>query len=374
VARRILHVLAPASYGGLERVVECLALGQRARGHDVHVAALVDPKVAEPPLLPALREGGVQVVSLALASRAYAGALQQLLGTCRALGPYVLHSHGYVTDVLAAVGKGRIAAPVVSSVHGFTGGDWKNRLYEWMQCRAYRRFEGVLAVSEKLAHDLVDRGVPARRLHVVPNAFPGMVAAHTKDGARRALGIPTDAFCIGWVGRVSREKGLDVLIDALPDLAGLPWQLTVVGDGLERDRLEKQAEESGFGPRVSWRGAVPQAYDLIPAFDVLVLSSRTEGTPMVLLEAMSLSVPVVATAVGGIPGVVSPAEALLVAPEDPAALATAIRSIHDHQTEARERALRARVRLETKFAMAGWLDRHDEVYDAVQPPVKRFTV
>jgi len=93
-----------------------------------------------------------------------------------------------------------------------------------------------------------------------------------------------------------------------------------------------------------------------------VLSSRTEGTPMALFEAMAAGVPIVATAVGGVPQVVSSAEAILVPPDDPTRLAAAIRETLRDPAAARDRARAARCRLEREFAVQPWLERYDMLY------------
>jgi glycosyltransferase involved in cell wall biosynthesis len=110
---------------------------------------------------------------------------------------------------------------------------------------------------------------------------------------------------------------------------------------------------------------VVEAAALFPAFDMFVLSSRTEGTPMALFEAMAAGVPVVATAVGGVPQVVSPAEALLVPPDDPANLAAGIREVLSNPDAAHARACAARRRLEREFAVQPWLARYDMLYDTL---------
>jgi glycosyltransferase involved in cell wall biosynthesis len=113
---------------------------------------------------------------------------------------------------------------------------------------------------------------------------------------------------------------------------------------------------------VQWHGLVPDAADLYPAFDAWVLSSRTEGTPIALLEAMAARVPVVATAVGGVPDVVGPAEALLVPPEQPRALAAAVASILTDPAQAALRAEAAYQRVTEAYSPGAWLDAHVALY------------
>ena len=360
MTRRILHLLSPAPFGGLESVVELLAIGQHRRGIDVSVGVLVQEGDAEVALVRRLRDAGVPVRILATAPRRHDRQRRLVAALLREGRPDVLHSHGYVGDVMAWLTRGAGGTPHASTVHGFTGGGFKNRLYEWLQCRSFRGAGAVVAVSAKLAKDLEARGVPRERIQVVRNAWGAADDPLTTAPRRAAPGCS-----LGWVGRVSHEKGLDVLVNALPLLPMRDWRLTIVGDGRERSLLELQVRDAGLGDRVTWTGAVPTASDYIRSADLLVISSRTEGTPMTLLEAMSARVPVVATRVGGIPDVVSEREAWLVPPDDPAALAAAIGNACVDRAEARRRADAARARLDAEFAVGPWLARYDIVYDSL---------
>jgi glycosyltransferase involved in cell wall biosynthesis len=361
---KLVHVLAPATFGGLERVVHALATGQRRRGHDVHVIVLVEPDTAEPLIAAQLRDDGVPVISITLPGRAYWTQLRRLREHFARLTPDVIHTHGYLPDVLSTLLMPRVSARRASTVHGFVGSTRRGRLYEWLQCRAYRWVDAV-AVSQKLAKDLVQRGVPAGRVHVIANAAVPIENRLSRQAAREHLGIPSASFTIGWVGRVSREKGLDVLIDALPALRDLDARVTVIGDGPERAALDDRARRIAEGTPVAWAGIIPDAARFLRAFDVVVISSRTEGTPMVLLEAMAVGVPVVTTAVGGIPDVVTKEEAILVPSENPAALAAAIRSVHADRAAAIERAQRAVLRLATSFSAENWLAQYDQLYETL---------
>lgn len=356
----IVHVLAPAYFGGLERVVQNLATGQRARGHDVRVLFLLDERQREPLLTDALRDAGVPVQRVVTRGRAYRRQLAVLRSLARDPRVHVIHSHGYLPDVLVRLAL-RARAPIVSTIHGFTG---SSRIYEWMQLRALRAFDAVVPVSATVATRLAGAGVTLSRIHVVRNAWSPVGPPLTRDTARQALGIPADAPVLGWVGRISREKGLDVLLEALP-LLPADIELAVVGDGPLRAALTARAESSGVGGRVTWCGTVPDAERYLAAFDTLVISSRTEGTPMTLLAAMDARVPVVSTAVGGIPAVVSPAEASLVPPDDAPALAEAIRDAITNRESATARAHAAHARLAREFDAASWLDTYDALYRQV---------
>jgi len=364
----VLHVVAPGEIGGLERVVQLLAQGQACAGEQVHVALVLDRASADHALVASLASDRVTPHPIVVPGRAYwreRGAIREL---SRRLRPGIVHTHGYRPDIVDAGAVRRLGIPTVTTVHGFTGGGRKNRLYERLQRRVYRKFDAVVVVSRPLMGQLIASGVPPQRVHLVQNAWQESALPLDRAAARRTLGLREDGFVIGWVGRLSDEKGPDVLVDALVHLRDLPVTISVVGNGSERDALASRAQRHGVERLVRWHGGVPEAGRLFAAFDVFVLSSHTEGTPMVLFEAMAAGVPIVATGVGGVPDVVSPAEAALVAPADPVALAAEIRAMYRDPASGRARAQRARARLISNFAIAPWLDRYAAIYRLVSRP------
>lgn len=348
----VVHVVAPGQVGGLESVVLALTAGQAARGDRVHVAAILD---GQPPekhaFLDSLR---VEHSVITVPPRGYGRERAAVADLCARLKPDVVHTHGYRSDVVDAAAARRSRVPTVTTVHGFTGvGGWKGRLYEYLQRRAFRRFDAVVAVSRPIETILHDDGVRPSRVHLIPNAYASRPFA-SRDEARRTLGLG-DGFIAGWIGRLSREKAPDVFVAALEAVDGA-ISGAIIGSGREVPRDAR---------RVVLLGQIPDAARLITAFDVLVLSSRTEGTPIVLFEAMAAGVPVVATAVGGVPDVVTDREALLVPSEHPGALARAIAAVRDDPAAARTRADAAAIRLATQYAVGPWVERYAAVYRGV---------
>ncbi len=362
----VLQVLSSAWLGGLERVVEMLSTGLLARGHDVHVVVFSGPGAAQAPLVDALRSAGVGVETRTVPARAYAREGRETAELCRRVVPAVVHTHGYRADVVGAAAARRAGFPTVTTAHGFAGGDLKNRLYEGLQVRAFRRFDAVVAVSAPMADFLVARGVPSARVHTIVNAWRPGPPPLARAAARAALGVGAEGFRVGFVGRLSREKGADVLLEALGRLRPQGVRLSVLGDGRERRALEAAAARLGLADAVTWHGVVPDAGRLMPAFDALVMPSRTEGTPVALFEAMAASVPAVVTAVGGVPDVVTDGEAILVPPDRPDALADAILRVRRDPDGAGVRAAAARRRLAERFGDGPWLDAYERLYAQVQ--------
>ncbi len=341
-----------------------MAAGQRRRGHDVWVVPLLRPGAILPAWLAELRTASVAVEPLVAPRWGYLTQLRGLTDLCRDRRPSVVHTHGYHADVIAGFAARRAAVPTVTTVHGFVRGDWKNRLYERLQRRAFRTFDAVMPVSRAMAGELRRSGVSPDRLHVVPNAFEAAGDALPRAAAREQLGLTDGCFHAGWIGRLSPEKGADLMLLALARVPDDGLCLSVLGDGVDRARLEALAARLGVAHRVTWHGVQPQAARLAAAFDAIVLSSRSEGTPIVLFEAMAAGTPVIATAVGGVPDVVSPAEAVLVPPDDPAALSAALEAVRTDRAGAAARARAATRRLAEQFAAEPWLRRIEDVYTA----------
>lgn len=364
---RIVHATAPSEYGGLERVVMDLAVGLGGRGHQVTVIAVVDSRGAPHPFEQAGEHRGVTVETVSVPPRRYSAEIDTVTRILRRSRPDVVHTHGYRPDVLHALAARRAGVPLVTTLHGFTGGGMKNRFYEWLQIRSVRSFNAVVAVSEPMAKDLGRRGFDARRLRVIRNAWRPRPASKSAHEARAQLGVPAERFHVGWVGRLSLEKGPDILLDALASLPAGEVLTSIIGDGPLADSLQERVGSEDIR-EVRFAGAIHDAGSLFAGFDAFVLSSRTEGTPMVLLEAMAAGVPVIATRVGGVPDVIDEDSGFLVSSGDATGIAEAICSVRRHPEEAARRVGRAREILRDRFAYDSWLDAYERVYSFVRRP------
>jgi glycosyltransferase involved in cell wall biosynthesis len=354
-----VHLLAPQATGGLERAVELMAGGLASRGYLITAVLLLDPTGEMPPIAGGLETAGVTVRPIRVPRRYYWREVRQVAQIIRSVGAGILHTHGYRGDVVGYLAGRDAGCALVATVHGFTGGDLKNRFYEWLDHLVLRRFDAVLAVSAELSQHLSRRGVPAARVRVVENGI-GAPDFLSRMEARRMLGLRPEGPCVGWVGRMTPEKGADLALRALLPLVAEGIQVAMVGDGPERETLQRTASDG-----IHWLGSVPGAGRYLPAFDVLVLSSRTEGTPMVVLEAMQAGVPVVAFGVGGVPALLGEGAGTLVRPHDVTALGEAVRYLLATPEEARRRARVALDLVGRRFSLDSWLDRLEVVYGEV---------
>lgn len=364
----IAHVLAPNTTGGLESVVLALAVGQLHSGHTVRVIAVETLGTDSSSFTSTLAAAGIEVLRLRVRGRGYLRERTAVAALCRRFRPDVVHTHGYRPDVVDGPAIRRLGIATVSTIHGLTNHEsLKGRFLHWLQARALRYYDAVAVVSRPLVQAYAERGISPDRLHCVPNGWGGTVPLE-RGAARASLGLHEHDLVIGWIGRLSAEKGADVFIEAMARVARRhasesPLKAVIIGDGPERESLREQARAVGLADlQIEWLGVVPGAGRLAAAFDVFVLSSRSEGTPIALLEAMAAGAPVVATSVGGVPDVVTRAEALLVPPDEPLALAAAIDDSLRHRPAALARAAAARQRLATEYDLGLWLSRYERVY------------
>jgi glycosyltransferase involved in cell wall biosynthesis len=219
--------------------------------------------------------------------------------------------------------------PVVVKVHGsdiLTLDRYPERRAPTIEC--VRAADAIVAVSNDLRNELLRLGCRPECAHVVYNGVD-LCTFHpgNRTEARQRLGMSKGPSIL-YVGNLVAVKQVHVLIDAMAELArdGSAIQCHLVGDGPLRGQLSRQAEYLGLGERVIFHGSRPHAElaTWYRAADVVVLPSRSEGVPNVVLEAMACDIPVVASRVGGIPEIANDESCILVPPGDATAIANAV--------------------------------------------------
>ena len=359
----IAHVLAPADVGGLETVVRSLALGHSAMGHSVDLIAVLDSPGNR--FVEEARDAGIRVHVVESPARSIRPERRGIRDFLTRNHVDVLHSHGYRSDILNLGIARQMGVPSVTTLHGFSATDRKGRMYEWLQLRGARRASAIVAVSTNVADRVVASGATRESVHLIRNATAPTSTPLSAEAARMKLGLGAGQH-IGWIGRLSAEKGPDVMIEAMRHLSDLPVTLSFIGDGPDLASLKRQADTAGVASRVIFHGLIRDAASLIRGFDLIALSSRTEGTPMVVLEGMAARIPIVAPRVGGIPDMLSATEALLVDPENPQALASAIRATLSDPGASAARAIRAHERMVADFDLDRWLVNYENLYRSIQ--------
>lgn len=370
LSRTILHLRSSRSLAGPERHLLELLPGLAELGFAAEVALLYRRRQGDPaehPLLGGLAAAGIPACQIDDPDRLGRTARRALAERLRRGDVAALHGHDPKSDWVIArsaratgAGAGPQSMRRLATLHLYTRETMPLRLYRHLDRRLLRRFDGVIAVTSALAAELArsTRRQGGPRGRIIPNGIDGgrlrARAAAALPSVRAELATlsrPGNAGGSGGgpvllaAGRLARQKGFDLLLDALPAvLVRHPGLLLLIaGEGPERSALATQAERLRLQGRVHFLGARGDLAALLAAADGFVLSSRGEGSPFVLLEALALGVPVVATAVGGVAEMLgSGAESELVSPGDPAALAGSILRLLQFPESARRRAEAAR--------------------------------
>ncbi|MFT3761957.1 MAG: glycosyltransferase family 4 protein [Pseudoxanthomonas sp.] len=220
----------------------------------------------------------------------------------------VLHVHDYKSAFYAILASRKLHVPIVATVHGWVNSSLSLRIYNRIEVAIMRRFDALIVVAESQIQRLLGAGLPRKRIHRIDNG----IGIPARDGSatplsRAALGIPEDAYLFAAVGRLAPEKNLALLLEAFAvQSARAPGSfLMLVGDGPDRAALESQAASLGLDGKILFTGNRDDVQAIYPLIDCLVMPSLSEGMPLVILEAMSHGIPIVASAVGEIPRLLS---------------------------------------------------------------------
>ncbi len=285
----------------------------------------------------------------------------------------VLLCHGYKANLLGRMAARVCGIPAVAVARGWTSEDWKVQLYETVDRLHLRYMDRVVCVSHAQATKVKRGGVPPGKIVVIPNASGLSPIEHTAaDGRVRLQSFLDDPgeWLVVSAGRLSREKGFSVLVEAARRVIDkLPSaRFIIFGEGVQRSVLERQIAQARLNHVVALPGHRGDWTQLLPSADLFVLPSLTEGLPNVLLEAGSAGVPVVATAVGGAPEVVQHGvTGLLVPPQDPSALAERLIELLPDESRRQQMGRAARWHVTTRFSFSVQAQMYDRLFRELLP-------
>jgi glycosyltransferase involved in cell wall biosynthesis len=377
-----LRVIARLNVGGPALHVAYLTAGLAPRGYDTTLVAGTIARGEESMAFVADAHN-VHVETLGDLHREISPirdlrAIVQLAQLIRRERPTILHTHtakaGAVGRIAALLARGARPPIVIHTFHGHVLRGYFGRVktfgFRTLERWLARTSTALVAVSPEVRDDLVALGVaPASKFTVVRLGIdlPRRVdndAAQRRE-ARRQMGLRDEAFVVGWVGRMTAVKRTELVVRALQDLVArnVDAFVVLVGDGPDRDQLERYAHELGVIKRCLFLGYQEDVARFYDAIDVLVLPSINEGTPVSVIEALAARRPAVATRVGGVPDVVRDGiDGFLVDADDVDALATRLAEL------AADPELRARMgeaghaRVIERYAVARLVDDVDRLY------------
>lgn len=351
----IVHVLSSFGVGGQERVALDLAIGQRARGHTVSAISLAPPP--DGPIADELTAAGIEVTRVPKRGGLDPTLVPRLAHALRQREADIVHTHNPLPLIYGAPAARLVGAAAIHTKHGINPGGRAHRL---LRRAAAQLAHAFVAVSDTTAEQArAQRDMPASRLHTIPNGI--RLDRYAPDAEARAamrveLGLG-DAWVVGTVGRLDQYKNQALLVRAMAPLLSSDLRLVIVGDGDHRAEVEAAVAALPEPRWVVMTGRRMDVPRIVHAFDVFALSSKTEGLPLVVPEAMSAGLPIVATAVGGLPSVIDDGLTGLLVPVDEAALRGALRTLASDRERARTMGAKAR-----EVALARY--SHDRMVDA----------
>lgn len=314
----IIHLRSTGFFGGPERAI----LGQCLSQSDFDfVCASFVRGDAPNTFLEKANQAGLETARIVDSFAGDFRVIRQIRQLLKRTGTSLLVSHDYKANFFGRLAVQGSGVRQIAHFRGRTAEDQKVRLYNFIDGILLRRMSRVLAVSEKSGQYLEDIGVSAEAISIVPNAIENEKLAPV-DFHRQA--DPDRPRRLVAAGRLSYEKGYDVLLDAVALIHNQApsFTLHIYGHGLEEKGLKESADRLGITDVILFEGFVD---DILPVFrqsDFLVLPSRSEGMPNVILEAWSQKLGVLSTTVGGVPEMITHGSSgLMVPPENPEALA-----------------------------------------------------
>jgi glycosyltransferase involved in cell wall biosynthesis len=369
-----LHLTASTFFGGPERQMLGLVrhLPPEIRSH---FASFSENNRCDA-FLNEVRNAGFDATKLEYDSPHLRAAIRELVALIRKLNATILFTHTYKPNLLGRIAARRAGIPHAVVSRGWTGENWKVRAYEKLDRFNLRFADCVVAVSNGQADKIRRAGVPENRIVVIRNAARlGVFEKRTNNRSEilNHFGDTRPSHIILAAGRLSPEKGFDVLINAASQVVkeNPHTGFVIFGDGVERAALSKQIQTLGLQSHVALAGFTDQLDQYLPNAEIVVLPSRSEGLPNVALEASAAGVPVVATAVGGTPEVVAEGETgFLVPSEDAIAMAKRIGQLLGNDELRKQFGQAGRVRMEEEFSFEAQAERYVSLYESVAKPVR----
>lgn len=396
---RVLIIITKSNWGGAQRYVYDLATGLPRERYDTLVAFGKNGPLGE-----RLRDAGIRTHSLPELSRdvSLRSDISSFISLLRILAvnrPNVLHLNSSKIGALGAL-AGRIhnirewlhrkSCPPTYAKIIFTGHGWAFneerpqrqkiliRMLHWITVLLTHQ---TIAVSRTTRDDIVGLPFLKQKLSVIPNGIDGSPELLSRAEALERLNIPKDwrnelsdeshperPLLVGTIAELHRNKGIQFAISAISELPKFTEReiyYAVIASGDEEARLQDQIITLSLEDRVTLLGYRKNAAELLPAFDIFLLPSITEAMPYVILEAGASGLPIIATAVGGIPEVIEDMKTgILLQPRNPTEIARAIAYLALDDERRHLLADRAHARISERFTLTEMIEKTTAVYDS----------
>jgi glycosyltransferase involved in cell wall biosynthesis len=377
---RVLQLLSSTGFHGAETMAVELVRQLKLQGVEVHLMAFDAGDGSAQEITRAVSSFGVPTMINPCAGPLDAASWRRMNAYIRAHDIELLHSHKYKTTFYALAGRLMRRYKLVTTYHNWLLDTASLRLYAQLDKTLAFINDKAVAVSTPIAQEL-QRYMARRKVSQVDNGIDlnRFQPTRTATDIRNELQLPVDATVLGFVGRLSPEKGLPFLLEAVSRLREqvATLQVLIIGDGPQREALAQLIAKEGLQSCCHLLGNRRDTPDLYTAMDLFVLPSTKEAYPMVLLEAMACGCAVVATEVGEVSRIVDEGiTGVVVPPGDPAALHGAIYRMLADRSQLKQMAQAAQLRARAQFSSTAMARSYAQIYgealgrtDPLTPPL-----
>lgn len=371
---RIGLLFTSVEFGGLETVVKCLIDHLDHDVFDMMPIIFTANRQKDYSLASELQKSGRKYCNIIVDNERikYMGPIKNLMHVYSLFRDQqfdLIHTHGYRADVIGFMTARALKVPIVATCHGFITNNTKLMFYNSLDRCILKHFNRVIAVSTDIATSLIESGINEDVIRIIPNAVSLKHDEKCFEDLRRTkrelMGWSSKHFVLGYVGRLSEEKGLGFLIGAVSDLmhSSIPVRLVIIGEGSQRADLELMSKKYGTDTSVIFLGFRDDIHSYLPAFDAFILPSLMEGTPMAMLEAMLCGIPVIASKVGGIPDVVTSGKnGILVSPGSSQEIGAAISLLYKDKDLRMKIGREAQSIVKAEYNVKQWIKKIEAEY------------
>ena len=365
---RILHLTSSRGMYGAERVILNLIENTSHGKFDVYLSTLIDDREPHYELLEEVKKRNGKAIGIRCRKRIDLQAIRRLISFLKKNDINILHCHEEKSRFYGLIATRAERLSIIATNHNWTSPPkWFERFYEYLDAFILRFINRVVPVSDELSHRIRRFKIPTRLISVIPNGInlkefhPEKIAANYRE----SLGIKNEVKVIGNIGRLSVEKGQKILlqaarrtIDQYPDICFL-----FVGDGPQEWELKQYAKSLAIDDKVIFTGFRKDISKIYSLLDVFALTSLHEGTPMVILEAMAMGVPIIATDVGGVANIIQDNKnGILLKPEDPRLVSRALLKLLRNPDVSERLSSKAYRHVKERYSVERMVSQYESIY------------
>ncbi len=370
---KILHIISSGGMYGAEAVILNVSRTLNRTGHSAVLGIFSNSLKPNLQVHECALDEGIESHLISCRGQFDTSVPASIRALAASTGADVVHAHGYKADVYAYLAMRRSPTPLVSTCHNWLDDSRAVRFYGELDRWILRRYQAVIAVSQPVRQTLLQSGIPAPNIHLIGNGIDLRPFLNAVPSLRDRSSNPDDLF-VGWIGRLSNEKGPDIFIRVAADVhREFPSaRFILVGDGPDRASLEALIDQLGLADIVRLVGRRTDMPAVYASFDVMVSSSRLEGLPMAILEGMASGLPWVATAVGDVPAIVqNDLTGIVVASEDASGIASGVATLLGDAVARKRMGAAGKLFVEENFTAEQTVLQYLQVYETAMKREQR---